>query len=167
MTREVLFHSIQFIALILLQILVFDYMTINDFRPFVYILFILIFPVNYSKPLLLFISFLLGLSIDMFANSGGAHAAACTVIAYIRPTILKFSFGTSYEFHTIKFSNTEVGARVTYFSLLIFIHQLVLFSLETFNFSFILFSLKHTLFSSIYTILLSLLLLNLFSKRKK
>lgn len=167
MTKEVLFHTIQFFVIILLQVFVFNHMGIDGIVPFVYILFILLYPVNYNKSLFLFISFLLGLSLDVFSSSGGIHAAACTIIAYIRPILLKFSFGTSYEFHTIKFSNTELGARITYFSVLIVIHHLTLFLLESFNFTFILFSLKQTLLSSIYTLLLSLMLLALFSKRKK
>lgn len=167
MTKEVLFHTIQFFVLILLQVFVFNHMEIDGIVPFVYLLFILLYPVNYNKSLFLFISFLLGLSLDVFSSSGGIHAAACTLIAYIRPFILKFSFGTSYEFHTIKFSNTELGARITYFTVLIVIHHLTLFLLESFNFTFILFSLKQTLLSSIYTLLLSLMLLALFSKRKK
>mgnify|MGYP000229647629 CR=1 FL=1 len=120
MNKEVLLYSVQFIILVLLQTLVFDHMKIGDYTPYVYVLFILLFPVNYNKSLFLFISFLLGLSLDAFSSSGGVHAAACTVIAFIRPTILKFSFGTSYEFHNIKFSKTEFGARITYFFILIF-----------------------------------------------
>lgn len=170
MSKSVLVHTLQFIALVLAQIFIFDKMGIGgaeEYIPYCYTLFILIFPVDTERNLFLFISFLLGLSIDIFASSGGAHTVACTTIAFIRPSILKFAFGTSYEFHTIKFSNTDFGARLTYFSILILIHHLILFLLETFNFSFIIYSLKHTLFSSLYTLLLSLLLLSLFSKKKK
>ncbi len=170
MNKEVIILGIQFITLILLQVFVCNKMGIpsgENYIPYIYVLFILLFPVNFNKSLFLFTSFLLGLSMDAFSSSGGVHAIACTTIAFIRPVILKFAFGTSYEFHTIKFSHTELGARVSYFSILILIHHVILFLLETFNFSFILYSLKHTLFSSIYTLVLSLLLLALFSKKKK
>jgi len=37
----------------------------------------------------------------MFLNSGGINAAACLLIAYVRPIVLKLSFGTSYEYQSI------------------------------------------------------------------
>jgi hypothetical protein len=41
---------------------------------------------------------------DIFLNSGGTHATACLVLAYVRPSIFKFSFG-SYEYQTIKLND--------------------------------------------------------------
>lgn len=170
MNKEFLIRTGQFALLVLSQVLLFNKMGIGgneEYVPYVYILFILLYPVDTNKNLFLLFSFLLGLTLDAFSSSGGVHTVACTTIAFIRPSILKFAFGTSYEFHTIKFANTEFGARISYFSILILIHHLIMFLLETFNFSFILYSLKHTLFSSIYTLLLSILLLALFSRKKK
>lgn len=170
MNKEFFIRALQFTVLILAQVLIFNKMGVGgseEYVPYPYILFILLFPVNINKNIFLFLSFLLGLFLDIFSSSGGVHTVACTTIAFMRPGILKFSFGTSYEFNTIKFANTELGARLSYFSILVLVHHLILFLLETFNFSFILYSLKHTLFSSIYTLLLSILLLALFSKKKK
>ena len=167
MNREVITYGIQFVLLLLSQVLVFNHMDINTYAPYPYVLFILLFPVHINRSLMLFLSFLLGLSVDIFSSSGGVHAAACTVVAYIRPAILKFSFGASYEFHNIKFTETEFGARLTYFTTIIIIHHLILFLLETFNFVFIGYSLKHVLFSTLYTTILSLMILTLFSKRRK
>jgi hypothetical protein len=42
---------------------------------------------------------------DIFLNSGGTHATACLVLAYVRPSIFKFSFGISYEYQTIKLND--------------------------------------------------------------
>lgn len=169
MNKEFIIRAMQFIGLVLLQVLLFNNMGLSTekYIPYIYILFILIYPVERHKSLFLFFSFLLGLSIDIFSSSGGVHAVACTCIAFIRPSILKFAFGTSYEFHTLKFAKTELGARISYFAILIILHHLLLFLLETFNLSFILYSLKHTLFSSIYTLIMSLLLLTLFTSKKK
>jgi len=167
MNKEVVLKVLFFILLVLLQVLVFSNMRIGAYVPYVYVLFILMFPIKSNRSIFLFSSFLLGLSLDFFFSSGGVHAAACTIIAYFRPSVLKFSFGRSYEFQTIKFSKALLSARIAYFSILIVIHHLVLFLLETFNFSFILYSLKSTLFSSVYTISLSLVLVALFSKRRE
>ena len=105
--------------------------------------------------------------VDMFLDSGGVHAAASVVLAYARPVFLKTSFGMLYEHQSIKFSNTELGSLITYITLGTFTHHLILFSLEVFNISDILLILKKTLFSSIFTIILCILIIVLFSRNKK
>jgi hypothetical protein len=127
----------------------------------------MLFPIKNNRLLFLSLSFLLGLSIDLFSDSGGVHAAACVTIAYIRPVLLKFSFGMIYEHQTIKFSSTDFGQRLTYFSIIIFIHHIILFTLEIFNSSKIILILKKSLFSSIFTLILCLLITILFSKKPK
>jgi hypothetical protein len=107
----------------------------------------------------------MGLTIDIFSDSGGIHAAACVSIAYARPIFLKFCFGTIYEYQTIKFNNVEFGSKLLYISLLTFAHHLVLFSLEIFNISKVILTLQKTLFSSIFTIILSVLLTVIFSRK--
>ena len=105
--------------------------------------------------------------VDMFSDSGGVHAAAAVSLAYARPILLKTSFGTLYEHQTIKFSNTEIGSLITYVTFGTLLHHFILFSLEIFNISNILLILKKTLFSSIFTILVSVLIIILFSRKKK
>ncbi len=167
--NSVTFNSIiRFVILVLLQGLVLNHVNFLGYiNPYPYILFIALFPINNNRTLFIFLSFLLGLSVDFFTDSGGIHAAACVTIAYIRPPILKFSFGTIYDNQTIKFNQIEVGSRLVYFSVIVTIHHLVLFSLEVFNISDIILILKKTLFSSIFTILLCTLLSILFSPKRK
>ena len=158
----------RFITLILAQVLVFNNINFLGYiNPYIYILFIILFPIKNNRLLFLSLSFLLGLSVDLFSDSGGVHAAACVTIAYIRPVLLKFSFGMIYEHQTIKFSRTDFGQRITYFSIIIFIHHLILFSLEIFNSTKIILILTKSLFSSIFTLILCLLITILFSKKPK
>ena len=139
----------------------------GSINPYPYILFIILYPANNNRTLFIFLSFILGLMVDIFSNSGGVHAAACVTIAFIRPAVLKFAFGMVYEHQTIKFSTTEFSNRITYFSILIVIHHLILFMLEIFNISNILLVLQKTLFSSIFTIILSTLISILFSNKQR
>tara|TARA_R100000935_G_scaffold58757_1_gene97592 strand:+ start:27360 stop:27866 length:507 start_codon:yes stop_codon:yes gene_type:complete len=156
----------RFLVLVVVQILLFNHINFLGYvNPYPYIIFILVFPFTGNKSLLIFLGFLLGLSVDIFSDSGGVHAAACVFLAYIRPLLLKFSFGVSYEFNTIKLSKVDVGARITYISVAVVLHHLVLFSLEIFNISHILLVLKSTLFSSIFTIVLLLCITLLFSRK--
>ena len=160
--------ALRFIVLILVQVLILNNINFLGYiNPYVYILFILIYPVKNNRTLFVFLSFLLGLTIDLFSDSGGVHAAASVFIAYIRPPVLKFSFGMIYEHQTIKFAQTEAGNRLIYFSILTVIHHFIMFSLEVFNTSNIILILQKTLFSSIFTILLCLLITVLFSKKPR
>ncbi len=155
-------------VLVLVQALVLNHINFLGYiNPYPYILFIVLYPVNNNRTLFVFLSFLIGLTVDLFTDSGGIHAAACVTIAYIRPPILKFSFGSFYDYQTIKFNQTEIGSRLGYFAIIALIHHLILFSLEVFNTSDIILILKKTLFSSIFTILLCLIITILFSPKRK
>jgi hypothetical protein len=133
-------------------------------NPYLYILFILIYPLGGNKSLLILLSFLLGLSIDLFGDSGGIHAAASVFIAYIRPKLLKFSFGVSYQYNMVKINKAPLMERFTYIMLMVVLHHFVLFSLEIFSLSHILLLLKSTLFSSIFSVVLVFCTLLLFSR---
>lgn len=160
--------SVRFVVLILIQVLIFNHINFMGYiNPYIYILFIILFPANNNRTLFVFLGFLLGLCVDIFSDSGGVHAAACVTIAYIRPVFLKFSFGTVYDYQSIKFNQIDFGSKLTYFSALIFIHHFIMFSLEIFNISKILLILQKTLFSGIFTILLCLIITILFSQKRK
>lgn len=161
-------NSIRFVLLLLAQVIICNNINFLGYiNPYIYILFIFLFPIRENRMILLLTSFLLGMLIDIFSDSGGVHAAAAVTLAYIRPVLLKSSFGMLYEHQSVKFSNTEPGSLITYLLLGTLMHHLVLFSLEIFNISSILLILKKTLFSSIFTIILSLVIIILFSRNKK
>jgi len=160
--------SIRFIVLVLAQALLLNHIDFLGFiNPYLYLLFIILFPFTGNKSLLIFLSFLLGLTIDIFSDSGGIHAAASVFIAYLRPLILKYSFGISYEYNVIKINNVDFGKRLLYVGSMVFIHHSILFSLEIFNTDHILLILKSTLFSGIFSILLILSSISIFSKTPK
>ena len=168
MNNSVFTHTFRFILLVLVQVLLFNNINfLGNINPYIYIIFIALFPVKNNRSIIIILSFLLGLSIDIFSDTGGIHAAACVFIAYIRPVILKFSFGMIYEHQTIKFNTVEFGEKITYISILTIIHHFVLFYLEIFSISKITLVLQKTLFSSIFTILLIILITIIFSKKTK
>lgn len=161
-------NSIRFIFLVLVQVIVLNNINFLGYiNPYIYILFIILFPIKNNRVLFIFLGFLLGLSVDLFLDSGGIHAAASVTIAYARPVILKFAFGMMYEHQSVKITTSDLGQRLVYFSVITIIHHLILFSLEVFNTSKIILILQKTLFSSIFTILLCLLITILFSKKNK
>jgi len=167
MNNSVLKTILSFIGLILLQVIICSNINfLGDLNPYVYVIFILLYPVTKNRLLFIFLSFLLGFSIDIFLDSGGMHAAASVAIAYIRPLFLKFSFGAAFDYQSIKFSNTDFSQRLVYFLLLIVIHHFILFSLVLFDQNKIALILQQALYSSIFTLIICLLLTSLFSKKE-
>lgn len=164
--KELFINALRFVVLVIIQVTILNNINFLGYiNPYLYILFILIFPFNGNQSLLIFLSFILGLSIDMFEDSGGIHAGASVFIAFIRPFILKYSFGISYEYDAIKINQTDLKKSLVYFSIMILIHHLILFSLEIFNINLLVLILKSTLFSGIFTFILILSTRLLFSKK--
>ena len=151
------------LLLIVFQTIIFNNINLFGYlNPFIYIVFIIYYPIKNDRMFFIFISFIIGLLIDVFSDTLGLHAAASVTIAYLRPLILKMSFGLAYIHQVIKFKNIDFRKKIVYIFLLSFTHHTVLFSLEVFNFSKIFFILERALFSSILTITLCILFSYLF-----
>jgi hypothetical protein len=75
--------------------------------PVIYFLFILWLPFSVSRFWLLIIGFITGLSLDYFTMSPGLHAAACVLIAYIRPFLVNLLIPKD----TSEFNYREPSAR--------------------------------------------------------
>ena len=161
-------NIIRFIALVLLQVLICNQMNfLGSINPYIYILFILIYPVKNNRLSFIFTSFVLGILIDIFMDTGGAHAAASVTIAYMRPVFLKFSFGAAYEYQAIKFNDADLLPRVIYFTLLILIHHFILFILIIFDNSKAGMVVSNALSTGLFTLFLALTLTTLFSRKEK
>ncbi|MDA9575703.1 rod shape-determining protein MreD [Flavobacteriaceae bacterium] len=167
--NSILFSNmVRFIMLILLQVFICNQMNfLGNINPYIYILFILLYPISTNRFSFIFVSFCLGLIIDIFLDSGGAHAAASVSIAYIRPLFLKFSFGAAYEYQAIKFKDSEFLQRIVYFALLILIHHLILFAFVIFDASKINLMISRAISSGVFTLFLTLILHSLFSQKEK
>lgn len=166
MNNLVFSFSLRFVVLVLVQVLILNHINfLGNINPYLYVIFICLFPINNNRIIFLLLSFILGLTVDLFSDSGGVHAAASVTIAFIRPVVLKFCFGSVYEHQTIKFKNVDFGAKMIYFTILVLVHHIILFSLEIFDVSRILMILQKTLFSGIFTILLCVVTSIIFSRK--
>jgi rod shape-determining protein MreD len=56
--------------------------------PYLYFLFVLWLPFSLSRIGLLITGFAAGLMLDYFTNTPGLHAAACVLVAYVRPFLI-------------------------------------------------------------------------------
>ena len=168
MNSALLVNISRFVLLLAIQIIIFNNMNFLGYiSPFPYILFIILYPVNGNKSGLIASSFLVGITLDLFSNSGGIHATACLVLAYLRPSLFKFAFGLSYEYQTIKLNDVITPQRFTFIFLSVIIHHFTLFILEAFQLSYILDTLITTVLSTTFTIILCIIIIYLIKPNKR
>lgn len=170
MITEIFRNIFRFIVLVLVQVLIIKNIELGRFiNPFIYVLFLIILPFETPKWAILFISFILGITIDMFYDTAGMHAAACVVLGYIRPGILKlFSPRDGYESGTQPtIQYLGVPWFLSYSAILIVSHHLVLFFLEIFRFSEFFSTFFRAIFSSLATLILIVVIQYLFNRKKE
>lgn len=169
MVNVILRNIIRFLVLIFVQVLVIKNIELGRFiNPFIYVLFIIVLPFETPKWLLLLSAFVLGITVDMFYNTAGMHAAAAVFMAYMRPGVLKlFSPRDGYEFGTQPtIQYLGVPWFLSYSGILILFHHLVLFYIEAFRFSEFFSTFFRVIISSIFTLLLVVVSQYLFQRKK-
>lgn len=168
MTRETLLLTIRFVFLLLLQVLVLNNIHFLGYiNPNLYLLFVFLYPLEKERGNFIFISFLLGLCVDFFSNSGGINAAATVCIAYLRLPLLKLilnKYDLDYKlFHLMSESLLKVFLFIT---LLTFVHHSLFYFLDYFSFKDVGMLAYKVITTSIFTIILSILVLILFDRKK-
>ncbi len=159
-TNSVLGFGFVFVVLVLAQALIFNHVRFNGYiNPYVYVLFILLLPIDIRGWLLLVLAFITGLTVDVFLDTMGMHAAATVFLAFLRPAVIRLiSVRADFEPGTIP-GVAGQGFRwiMTYSLLLVFAHHTMLFFIEIFRFSEFFSTLQRiilsTLFSFVFVIL--------------
>jgi hypothetical protein len=136
---------------------------------FPYVLALLMLPFETNKSLVMFIGFVTGVIVDLFYDSSGIHAAACTVLGFARHYILRFIAPREGYEAGLRPTMSEMGTRwfVTYAAILICVHHLVLFYLEVFRFSEFFRTLLRVILSSAGTLTLVIVIQVLFFSRDR
>lgn len=168
MNNLILNNSLRFIGLVLLQVLVLNHVNLLGYlNPMVYIVWVVLFPIRKNQSLFLILSFLLGLSIDFFSDSGGINAAATLFIAFVRLPILKIVLKkTDFDYLLFNLRAISFGKAFLFISILTVIHHFIVFSLSYFNLNSLLIIISNTILTSILTIILSILGIIFFTKKK-
>ena len=167
MITELLSFLMRFIILLAVQVVVLNNIQFSGFiNPFVYIMFVMMLPVRISNWLLLIIAFGTGLTVDMFSNTMGMHAAACVFMAYLRPSLLRIMAPRDgYEAESFP-SVHQLGFTwfLIYGAALTFAHHFVLFFIEVFRFSEFFSTFLRVILSSVATLLIVMISQYLFGK---
>lgn len=166
MNRTLLHNVFRFIGLLFLQVFLFDEINFLGFiDPMVYILFIVLFPVENKRWNFLLLAFGLGIILDTFQNTGGAHAAASLTLAFTRPLWLRLVYGESYKMKNLKILQSPIDRVLLLLTLSIIVHHLIFFTLVIFNSSQIIYTLKLTLSVGLASLVMNSILLALFKPK--
>jgi hypothetical protein len=126
----------RFFILILLQVLVFNYVQWFGFlNPAIYLLFIILLPLDIPKSIQYIAAFAAGFVVDTFLKTYGIQAFACVFMVFLRPYVILILNG---------FKPLETGVTpmpgikdfnwiLVYTLLLVFIQQLSVTILEIFE----------------------------------
>lgn len=169
MNKNVL-HIIRFIALVLFQVLIVNHIRLGGYvHPYIYLIFIMLLPINIQKWQLLLLGFFLGLSVDMFTGTLGLHAGATTLMAFCRPAILRLVSGHQKLENVQDPDLDQLGGIwfLRYTLCMVLVHHSALFLLESFSVHLIGQVLLRILLSVPVSIFLIMIILYIFKSEKK
>lgn len=89
MTKELLKFALLSIVLVLCQVVVFNHVCLFGVAiPLAFIYSIIRLPLNLNVNWVMTLGFLLGLTVDVFSNTQGMNALACTLLAVCRGPVI-------------------------------------------------------------------------------
>ena len=126
---------------------------------FMYIAYLLLFPVETSPLILMLVGFVMGFFIDMFYDSLGLHALSCVLIMYVRTIWLaRLTPQGGYDNGAVPgIALSGLQWFLVYAVPLIFVHHAVLFFTEVGGFQYFGFTIIKVLCSTVYTTIVILI----------
>ncbi len=169
--NNILKNSIRFILFLVIQIIILNEVPpLHQFiTPYLYFTFLLWLPFGTNRLTLTILGFGLGYSLDVFTNTPGLHAAAATLVGYVRPTVLNLLLAqeTSEEVNKEPSVGTMGwGPFFIYVFLLTFIHHFYLVLLEWLQFGNFTYFIGKVIATSLMSVLLILLVELVMNRRK-
>lgn len=169
MGRAFFINTIRFISLIATQVFLLKntgYYNISV--PYLYILFILLLPFNIPNGLLFLLAFIAGLTVDVFYDTLGLHALACSIMAFVRVIFISITVQRDGFDNEPEPRLGIMGFRwfVFYAVILAFFHHLVLFTFEAFRISELGFTIIRVLLSALLSTILILVTEFVFYRKK-
>lgn len=162
-----LINIVTIFILVLIQVFIFSNINFNgSICPYIYVIFIMLYPPFRNRYVFLLLCFLLGLGVDIFEDTGGINAFASVTIGFLSKHIIKMVSGTKFfEIEEFRFSDFSVGQWFFYTVVMVFFHHLLLFFLEALSFENFWGTFLKALYSSIFTIIFVSFYLILFRKK--
>ena len=125
-----------FVVLVLVQGLVFNHIHLFNFAtPLLCVIMALRFRRNHPRWSVLVWCFMMGLCVDVFANTPGVAAASMTLVGLLQPYLFElFVPRDSADDLEPSMRSIGAGSYSLYVFIIVLVYSLLFFTLETFNF---------------------------------
>lgn len=167
--NRTLLNIIRFVVLVAAQVLLVNHLRMGGYvHPYIYLIFVMLLPVNMPGWQLLLSGFSIGLVIDLFMGTLGMHAGATTLMAFCRPAIIRLVSG-SQKLENIREPNIQqLGFPwyLRYTLVMVLVHNFTYFMLEGFSFHLVGQALLRILISVPISTFLIMIIMYLFSTNK-
>ena len=138
MNKDILKFSVLFFIMLLLQVLICNHIAIfNVAVPIIFIYFIIRLPISIGQGWLFTLSFLLGLIVDICADTPGVNALSCTLLAALKKPIYYAYVPKDDKTMDLipSISSLGVATYCKFLVTLIGIYCILVFSIEYFSFA--------------------------------
>ncbi|SFC62779.1 hypothetical protein SAMN05421780_107156 [Flexibacter flexilis DSM 6793] len=153
-SKTLISQVLYFVVLIGLQLMVMRNFALFGWAfCFSYVGAILLLPMATDSLVVMLIAFATGFVTDLFYNQLGINAAACVLVAFLRPTVLKMlTPAGGYESY-MEVSIPSMGLRwyLLFMLPLLFVHHLALFLIEYATFAKFFTAVGKAFFSTMFT----------------
>lgn len=165
-------NTIRFAVFILVQVFILHKIPpLHRFIvPYLYFLYILWLPFSMGRSWLMVVAFLFGLSLDYFLMTPGLHAAACVLIAYVRPFLVNLLIrqeGAEQSYGAPSIHSMGWAPYALLVLILTFLHHGYLVFLEWMQFGSFLYFIGKVLASTAVSLLLVLITELLFYRKER
>ena len=155
MINSIAKYSALLILLLVIQFLLMDNIQFSGYvNPMVYILFIILLPLDMEAWIVLPLAFITGLIVDLFYGTPGMHTSATLAAGFVRPYILSvIAPRDQYEKgKTPGLKGYGLTWFASYVAFMVIAHHLVLFYVEVFRFESFFSTFLRVLLSSLFSL---------------
>ncbi|MDO9552385.1 rod shape-determining protein MreD [Rhodonellum sp.] len=161
---------VSFIVFLLLQILVLKNLVLfGTAFCFLYVLYILLLPIEIKTVPTLIIAFVLGMGIDLFYDTLGVHTASILAVAFVRRRWIKMITPRGGYDDDLQPSvlNMGFGWFFTYSIPLVLLHHIFFFYIDNLGTGLFLFVVQKIVASAIFVFIMSIIVQLLFYRRRR
>lgn len=157
MTKSLINYILMFIVLVLAQAVVFNNLALfGCAMPFVFIYLIIALPVTLSTNWSVTVGFLVGLAVDVFSNTYGINALACTMLAFMRKPLFHLYVSRDEDLAGMRPAMRTMGAPtfMKYALTMILVYCIFALTIEAFTFFNFMRLLLRIVSSTLYTFII-------------
>ena len=136
---------------------------------FLYVIYIILLPLDLKTIPVLLISFFIGLGVDLFYDTLGIHTASLLLIAFLRHRWLMVLVPTGGYEDDLQPSllNMGFGWFLSYSTPLVLVHHILFFYIESLGTDLFITSLQKIIASVIFVLVMSIIVQLLFYRRRR